>query len=378
MSTPAIQVWQVLPVLQRGGAERVVMELARRLPSRGITPVVICLEDETAPLGRELAATGIRVVGLRKSRRNSFGCARSLVNLIQIESPPIIHAHLFHANFAARLAKMLIMRKKDAFAPKVLTTIHVQERRFRPWQFIFDHLTSSWGDLEIGVSESVVRFQHERSAIPMKFFRAIENGIDLARYRPLAPKERLEMRKKLGIDPKRLLVLAAGRLEKQKDHVTLLEAWRRAEPKGADLWIAGDGPLRAKLQRMALPNVRLLGYRQDLPELMAACDLFVQPSAWEGQPLTVLEAMACGCCVAASEIESHEDIFEENNAGVLIRAGDPEHWMRALKELLDDGPRRETLGARAAEEARDRFSVERMVDEYARLYVEILSGKPKI
>lgn len=378
MSSSAIPIWQVLPVLQRGGAERVALELARRLPARGFTPIVVCLEDETAPLGRELASAGVRVVGLRKSRRNSFGCARSLVNLIQKESPPIVHAHLFHANFAARLAKMFIMRKNTAVAPKVLTTVHVQERRFRPWQFVFDHLSSSWGDLEIGVSESVVRFQHERSAIPMKFFRAIENGIDLTRYKPLAPKERLETRKRLGIDAKRLLVLAAGRLEKQKDHVTLLKAWRQAEPKGADLWIAGEGPLRAKLLRLALPNVRLLGYRQDLPELMAACDLFVQPSAWEGQPLTVLEAMACGCCVAASDIESHEDIFEENQAGVLIRAGEPEHWTRTIKELLDDGPRRETLGARAAEEARERFSVERMVDEYARLYSEILSDKPKV
>ncbi|MCW8131535.1 MAG: glycosyltransferase [Planctomycetota bacterium] len=375
MSRELTTVWMVLPVLERGGAERVVAELVPRLPARGFEPTVVCLENESAPLGRELSEAGVRVIGLNKSRRNSVGCARKLAEMIRAEQPPLVNAHLFHANFAARLAKMLIVRKDPGFALKVVTTIHVQERRFRPWQFFFDHLTSSWGDLEIGVSPSVVRFQHERSAIPMKFFRTIENGIDLRRFKEPSPKERLELRRKLGLDPKRLLVLAVGRLDPQKNHKLLLEAWRRAAPKSADLWIAGDGPLKASLQKRCLPNARLLGYRQDVPDLMAACDLFVQPSAWEGQPLTVLEAMASGCCVAASEIDSHKDIFLESKAGVLVRAGDPDHWARALKELIDDAPRRATLGAAAAEEARDHFGADRMADDYARAFEDILTGR---
>lgn len=377
MAAEPTNIWHVLPVLQRGGAERIVAELARRLPAHGYQVEVICLEDEAAPLGKELAAAGVKVSGLRKSRRNSLGCARALAARMRAEQPALVHAHLFHANFAARLARLLVMRKESEHPSRVITTIHVQEHRFRPWQFFFDHLTSAWGACEVAVSPSVARFQHERSAIPTKFFRVIENGIELKRYRPLPPGEREALRRKLGVPQGRLLVLAAGRLETQKNHADLLEAWRRAAPKSAELWIAGEGPLRARLQRRCPLNAKLLGYRQDLPDLMATCDLFVQPSAWEGQPLTVLEAMASGCCVAASEIETHKDIFKEPNTGVLVHPGDPEHWVRALKELLDDAPRRETLGANAADEARERFGAERMTEGYVNLYEELLTGRKR-
>src|SRR5438445_9622589 len=94
----------VLPVLDPAGAERIVAELARRLPQRGFSTAVLCLEDETAAVGKELSAAGVSVEGLRLSRRRTLACAKALAKLIKQRAPRIVHAHLFHANIATRLA----------------------------------------------------------------------------------------------------------------------------------------------------------------------------------------------------------------------------------------------------------------------------------
>jgi len=367
-----VPLWFVLPTLERGGAERVVAELARRMPARGFAPVVCCLESEAAPIGRELSEAGVEVIGLRLHRRNTLACARALARLFEKRAPALVQAHLFHANLATRLAVKFMQSERAKFAPKVIGVVHVQERRFRPWQFWLDRSTARWCALEVCVSNSVEHFHREKTGLPTKFFRVIDNGVALERFRLRGPMERAALRQKLGLNAGTRLALAVGRLDPQKDHATLFEAWRQAQPAQAELWIAGEGPERAALSANLPPGVKLLGFRTDVADLLAACDLFVQSSAWEGQPLTVLEALATGCAVALSDIEPHREIIEDGVSGVLLKTGSVEAWTRALPELLDGVSRRAALGTMARHVAETRFSVEGTADRHAAIFREVL------
>ncbi|MCY3023566.1 MAG: glycosyltransferase [Planctomycetota bacterium] len=357
----------VLPVLQPAGAERIVAELARRLPAEGFRTAVVCLEDERAPVGAELAAAGIPVQGLRLSRRRTLACATALAAVLPERRPLIVHAHLFHANLVARMAYAR-MSPQMREGIHVLSTVHVAERRFRPWQFALDRFTAAHARAEICVSRAVAAFQQEHTGLPREFFRVIENGIDLSRFGPAAPRAE-------GEAP---LVVSVGRLDPQKDFATLLRAWKTVQDAhpGAELAIAGDGPeaagLRALCTTLSLQRVKFLGLVLDVPALLRRAALYAQPSAWEGFGLTVAEAMACALPVVVTDADSLPELVTHRKTGLVVPKGQPEELARAMLELLKNQALAVSLGAAARAEAVQRFAVERMVADYARVYREIL------
>jgi len=369
-----VDVVYVLPVLEPAGAERVVAELARRLPAHGFATSVICLEDERAPVGAELAAAGVPVQGLRLSRRRSLACARGIVARLPARRPLLVHSHLFHANIAARMAHRQLSDEARR-GVQVLSTVHVAERRFRPWQFALDRLTAVHARAEVCVSRAVARFQQEHTGLPAAFFRVIENGIDVGRFAdaPYPPPDR---RGTGGENAP--LVVSIGRLDPQKDFPTLLQAWKTVEAEfpGARLALAGTGPdeqsLRSICAFLRLANVEFLGFVQDVPALLRQASLYVQSSAWEGFGLTVAEAMAAARPVIVSDADSLPELVTDGRTGVVVPKGRPEAFAAAMLALLRDPARAAQLAAAARAEALRRFPVERMVADYARLYQEIL------
>jgi glycosyltransferase involved in cell wall biosynthesis len=313
----------------------------------------------------ELVAAGVRVHGLHLSRRRTLACAQALAEFFPPSRPLIVHAHLFHANIAVRLAVSRMSRSERATIP-VLTTVHVAERRFRPWQFALDRLTARYARAEICVSRAVARFQQEHTRLPPEFFRVIENGIDLSRFEPSAP---------AGDVP---LVVSIGRLDPQKDFLTLLRAWPAVSARfpAAKLAIAGSGPeegsLRALSASLGLAHVEFLGFVKDVPALLRKATLYAQPSAWEGFGLTVAEAMACALPVVVSDADSLPELVAHDKTGLVVPKGQPSALADAMLALLADPARAAKLGTAARVEALRRFSVERMVADYARLYRELL------
>ena len=364
----------VLPVLDPSGAERVVAELAKRLPALGFPVSVLCLEDETAPIGIELKNAGISVSGLRLSRRASFRCGEAIARHIrgmQLNRPLIVCSQLFHANIAARLAakKLSASERKSVY---FLSAIQVAERRFRPWQFWFDRVTAKYACYEICVAKSVASFQRKRTNLPATFFKVVENGNDLAPYAALpALRERRES--------DALRVVSVGRLNKQKDYPTLLRAWERVEQSlpRARLEIAGSGPEESRLKALAaklkLQRVAFAGFCSDVPGFLDGADLYVQSSAWEGLPLSVFEAMAAGRPVIASAVDSVPDMIENGRTGILFERGNDAELASRMVDLANDFPRAQALGFAAREMALKRFSADRMAAEYAALFEQVLS-----
>lgn len=367
----------VLPVLQPAGAERVVAELAKRLPRHGFAVRVLCLEDEQAPVGIELSEAGVSVTGLRLSRRRSLACGRAMARWLPAHRPLILHAHLFHANLAARLAcaRLAVAKRREVH---VLSTVHVVEHRFRPWQYFLDRVTARYCRKEICVSEEVRRFQQHRTGLPPSFFRVIENGVDLTRFRPLG--DRAEPAKAPAESLTAPLVLSVGRLNVQKDFPTLLRAWQRVTVAcpTAKLLIAGGGPeadrLKALTRSLQLQNVEFAGFVADVPALMQKADLYVQSSAWEGLPLSVIEAMACALPVIVTDAAGNRAVVRHEQTGLIVARGQWGPLAANIIHLLSDRQRATALATEARDEALRRFSLDRMVNDYVKLYQELLAN----
>lgn len=328
--------------LEGGGAQQVVHDLAVALPGPVRVVALRAPSGGTDRFSARLADAGVPAVNVRMDPLR-------LCREIRGFRPDVLHAHLFHAHMAARTLGRL------AGARSVLCTHHEVERRFRPLRPLLQRLTAPLEDASVAVSEAVAA--HARTAFGIRA-RLIPNGIDLDRFRP---RDRAEARRRLGLAPDVRVVGFVGRLHPQKGLDDLLDACRRL-PADVRLLIAGEGPLRASLQRRADDRVRFLGFVEDVPGFMAALDVLAMPSRWEGFGLGLVEALACGVPVVASAVDSLPEVA--GDAALLVPPGRPDLLAGALERVLEDpGDLRRRGPLRAA--AYDR---RRMVEAYRELY----------
>ena len=192
------------------------------------------------------------------------------------------------------------------------------------------------------------------------------------------PSARARVRAEVGLSNDQPVLLAAGRLEPPKDHLMLIEAMRTVldqRPEAA-LLIAGTGTWAGRLEQRVEAlgcgaSVRLLGHRDDIDALYAAADVFVSSSAWEGMPLSILEAMAAGLPVVATDVGDCADVI--GAAGMLVPPGDPAALARALVESLDPVTRSTRSGA-SRDRAHLEFGVDAWVRRVARVYDRAVRG----
>lgn len=357
------RVMLVITELDPGGAERVVHDLAVRLDRARFAPRVVSLDAGRGAIGDALRAADVPVEGLNVWRRNPWACAKRLNEVIEAHRPDILHTHLIHANLAGRLAV------RGRARPVVISHVHTVEWRRRPWHHWFDAWTARHCRLELCVSQTVRDHQAARTGLPDDFFRVVRNGIDLARFRQATPSE---------TEP---VVVAVGHLRSaEKGFDVLLRAWatvQHAVPT-ARLVIAGDGPERPRLERLrvALPDggasVRLAGYVEDVPGLLASASVACVPSRSEGLPLAPMEAMASGLPVVASRIGAIEELIDDGVHGVLVPRDDVDALASALVGLLTDRQRREDCGEQAKRRASEAFGIDRMVEQVQQIYEEAL------
>jgi glycosyltransferase involved in cell wall biosynthesis len=359
--------------LRPAGAERVVYELATRLDRSRFNPVVVSLlsrdRDDGAFTDR-LRAAGVPVFPLRVRSKVDLPRVVPLVRLLRSLRPRIVHAHLFHANLVARLVAPL------AGNPRVVSTHHVVERRPLGPRFLLDRLTARLDDRTVAVSHACARFAERVGGARRDRLVVVDDGIDLVPFRSGNGTHPSSLRAELGLEPGALLVGAVGRLAPQKGHADLVRAWRRVRAAfpTATLAIAGEGPARPLLERLTRDlgiggSVRLVGHVSDVPSFLAALDLFVMPSRWEGFGLALLEALASGRACVASTADSLPEVV--GSAGLLVPPSDPAALGAAIVRLLSDPGERARLGAEARVRA-DAFSVEKMVAGYEEVYESLL------
>ena len=228
----------------------------------------------------------------------------------------------------------------------------------------------------VAISHAVGR-QLVAAGVPESMTRVVRSAVDPAALHPLHGRD--ATRTALGASPDTTCLLCVASLVSRKGIDVLLQSMARLRDAGFKpaLWIAGDGPERERLERLARQlgiegQVLFLGQRGDTSDLLVASDIFVLSSRKEGLGVAALEAMALGRPVVASRVGGLAEVIDDGRTGVLVRPDDPEALGEALAKLLEDAGLRRRLGAAGPERIRDEFSPDRMVKAYERLYTDIL------
>ena len=364
---PKKRVLYIVEDLESGGAERVVVNLATRLDRSRFEPAVCCLAKRGA-LADEIEREGIRLHVLDKKPGIRPALLWRLQRLIARLRPDVIHSHLFTGNAWGRLAGWL------AGTPRIVASEHSVDLWKNGVRLFVDRMLAVPTYRLIAKSDAIADFYKTVVRIPPRKVATIRNGIDLSLYGNGV--DRSAVRASIGVPQDVMLVGAIGRLSPEKGHEVLVEAlgMLRDERSNIHAAIAGEGPSGWELDEQVRANgtgrvVHLLGHRSDVPALLAAADMFALPSHREGLPLALLEAMASGLPVIATDVGGCREVIENGRNGILISPGSPEQMARAIKRLaLDEGLRR-ALGYAARRTIEQRFSIDRMVRQVEELYL---------
>jgi glycosyltransferase involved in cell wall biosynthesis len=236
-------------------------------------------------------------------------------------------------------------------------------------------------DRIIAVSEVVAQALQVQTRIPNEKIITIPNGVDANRFQFHGSPHALRQQLSLPID--RVIVLAIGRLTHQKGYPYLLEALALIPQEDRPLLlIVGEGPDRSELELKArvlklVDDVRFLGHRQDIPSLLAAADLFVLASLWEGLPLVLLEAMAATLPAVVTAVGGNTTVIEDGKSGLLVPPADEKALATALRRLIHDPLTRDQMRQAARERFENRFSLQTFVEAHESLYEELYVGRLK-
>lgn len=343
-----------------------LLPLMRAARARGHEVIGACAEG---PLSDVARTEGFRVVGLPLERRVSplahWRAFRALVQLFRQERPDLVHAHMPISGFLARLAAWW------AGVPRIAYTGHGFWFNFpggwprKAVGFAMEWLAARVTDTFLTVSEAEARDARRlwihRGAI------ATGNGRDPARFHP-DPAARGRVRAELGVPEAQVVVLAVSRLVDHKGYPELAAALP-AVP-GAELWVAGNrlasdrGPdMEALLRSAGLgEQLRLLGYRDDVPALLAAADIFALPSRFEGLPMSVIEAMLTGLPVVAANVRGPAEQVVPEATGLLVPPGDAAALAAALARLTADPALRAGMGEAGRQRALARYDEARVLE----------------
>ncbi len=353
-----------------GGGEAWMLAAAQGLASRG-HDVVLAARD------RSVIATRARVSGIPVAAMPfaadadivSFARAWRLCRLRRIEAAVVnMDRVLRTAGVAARLAgvRVVLPRRGSEFPLKPGPL----------YRLTYRHVATGM----IVNSAATARTLLERVRWrPAGELTVLPNGVDTDRFASGRP--RAAMRAGLGIPPDALVLLVVGELTTRKNPVLVLDALARldAGERAPVALFAGEGAERATLERRIAAEglagrVRLLGFRDDVPDLLAAADLLVHPSRVEGFGYAVAEAMAAGLPVVATRASSLPEIVAEGETGLLVPVDDADALARAVAVYAGDPARRARDGARGRERVVREFSRERRLDELEALLQRAIDG----
>jgi starch synthase (maltosyl-transferring) len=359
--------------LEIGGAERTLVELAKRLDRRRFQPVVYSLgrrpSGNGSALADELDRAGIETHHLgAASVRDLPGTLRRLTDLLRATRPDVLQSFLFHANLLGPWAA------RRAGVPRVATGIRVAERQ-RAWHRWVARRTAGWADRHVCVSQAVADFTANVTKIDPESLLVIPNGVDAARFDGVAPTDLTQ----LGLPAGRRAFACIGRLEVQKGIDWLVDRLPGVfvAQSSHDLLIVGSGPQEHALRRRAArlrvaERVHFAGQRSDIPAILAAVDVVALPSRWEGMPNILLESMASGKPVVATDVEGVSELLGAENAGQIVPLGQPQAFSGKLLTLLADRQLAADFGERNALRIRTHFSIETMVAAYERLFESLV------
>lgn len=373
-----VRVFYVIDSFDIGGAQRQLLELMRRLDRRRYQAVVCPLWPLMA-LEADYQQTGWPIIRTHKKAHLDISVIWRLAREMRAFRPHIVHTWLFTGNFWGRLAAALarmpvVISGERVVAPKGIVP---------PYAALVNYLAACLADVITFNSQNGQREAKLPGGIKRPSLKVIYNGVDLQRFDIAQVQSAATVLKKsLGIEIDALILGNIGRLTDQKGQDILLQAAHQLIQRGNNLKVilVGAGPTRHELEALAAElglrdAVLFLGPRSDIPELLSLFDIFVLSSHWEGFPNVILEAMAMGKPVVATDVAGVSEMVEHGVTGLLVKAGDPHLLAQAILRLMDNPGLAAQMGRAGRQRVERDFSVERMVAETTALYDDLLRQK---
>ena len=354
------------------GAETQLVNLAIQLRTLGWTVQVVSMIPPLA-FTEELAAADIPVasLGMRKGVPDPRAIWR-LAKLLRQWQPQVLHSYAVHANILARVMR-LFMR-----VPVLISSVRNIYEGGR-WREIAIGLTDPLCDLTTHVCKAGVERYVQVGAVPANKILFMPNSVDPERFLPNR-ESRERIRRELNLEEK-FVWLAVGCIEEQKDYPNMLRAFAQVSRQFPEtlLLICGKGSLQDRVgilaEELERPNqVRFLGLRRDIPEMMNAVDAYLMSSAWEGTPSVLLEASAVGLPIVATDVGGNREVVLDGKSGFLVPSKNSEALAGAMQRLMELPEfERRRMGMVGRGHVVANYSLERCVARWEELYRDQLS-----
>jgi len=339
-----------------------ILELAKELRARGHAVLPVGLSAGTGWLGARFAAAGFESETFDLRRPLDLAAVRALTTLLREFRADVVHSHEFTmAIYGAAAARRAQARH--------VITMHGGLYYASAWR---RRAALRWATRRsaalVGVSDATTGALRKNLGIEGKKLHVVPNGI------PLRTGDRARLRSELALAPGELLIVSVGNLYAVKGHAVLIDAlatmrdrtdWRVA--------IAGRGEEEPRLRAQAAAagigdRVHLLGFRDDVADILAAGDIFTMPSLSEGLPLALVEAMSFGLPVVVTRVGGVPEVVTDGVEGLIVPPSDATALAAALGALLDEPARRQQMGTAARTRAVRDYALSTMADRYERLY----------
>jgi len=372
-----IRLFHVIDSLRRDGTQTALVNLVEGLAGRGYEQSVYCLNNVVnSDIEAALLAANSQVIVIGKAAiATGWGLARMWLDFVRLR-PTIVQTFLPFGDLIGRTVA------RAARVPVIVSSIRARNVDKSRWQPAPDRITARWADRVVFNSLHTIDFAVAEEGVRPEQVVYIPNGVNVG---PVCGAiARAEFRSNLGVPTGARVIVTVGRLYPQKGHAGLLAAFQRvlrAAPE-AILLIVGQGPLREELERQAdslriSRSLRFLGERRDVHAILPCTDLYVQASLWEGMPNAVMEAMAFGRPVIATDVDGTRELLEHGKTGWLVDPGNEEALANRITYALAHPEEACHLGKAAAELIRRDFSVEVMVSRFDGLYRDLAGSRDR-
>ncbi len=367
MESSLNRILYVITDLEVGGVPLHLCRLATSMHELGHVVRVVSLSP-LGPVSEMMAQAGVEVGCCDARSAAGIGALLRLRREIVQFQPEIIHSFLFHANIACRLTAPLAGVTRDRLICEI-QTVEIERR----WHLTVDRWTHRLCRMEIGNSQSVVDHLHHEAGLPESWLLLVRGGVDLERFDQARPIRKSE----LGVDGQDSLLVWVGRLDPVKGLEDLLRALAIIQQRfSAQLVLVGDGPERSRLEQLITEldladRVSFVGVREDVPEILKACDVFVFPSHTEGMPNALLEAMAASCAIVCTNVPGNRDLITDGRTGLTVPARNPNALADSVMKLLASRDLSDRLGAAASAVARESYDNRSVTARYLEIYATI-------